>query len=39
MVSTATRTLERAVIAESGAVFCGVLALAVLLLHIFAAVH
>jgi hypothetical protein len=39
MFRTAPRTIETALIAESGAVFCGFLALAVLLLQIFAAVH
>jgi hypothetical protein len=39
MLRTAPRTMETALITESGAVFCGFLALAVLLLHIFAAVH
>jgi hypothetical protein len=39
MVPTASKTLEMSLIAECGAMFCGFLALAVALLHIFAAVH
>ena len=39
MFHTATRNLQMALVAESGAVFCGFLALAVALLHAFAAIH
>jgi hypothetical protein len=39
MLPTPSRTFETALIAESGAVFCAFLAVAVALLHIFAAAH